>query len=75
MFIKLCLYIRQSIFTNCPIRSTNPKEQGDIHRVYFHYDLIGLDPMNKTVQNLLDDWSGLAHLYAAVLDFAAIYKG
>ena len=30
--------------------------------------------MEKTVQNLLDDWNALAHLYEAVIEFAEIYN-
>lgn len=68
------IWMVESTFTNCPIRSTNPREQGDTHRVFFASDLSGSETIDKTVQNILDDWKSLAVLYEAVINFANVYN-
>ena len=48
---------------------------GPLHRVFFAYDLSGVDSMDKVVHNLVNDWGSIAHLYEAVLDFSEVYDG
>ena len=60
------------MFSSSPLPSTNAKEQGDVFRVYFQYEVKELP---KIVENLVNDWKQLAHLYEAALQFATVYKG
>ncbi|KAI0224051.1 Mediator of RNA polymerase II transcription subunit 14 [Lamellibrachia satsuma] len=63
----------ESVVANCPLQSTNSKEQGVIQRVYFEYELQGSETMERIVESLQEDWLAVCHLYQAVSDFAHIY--
>ena len=56
----------------CPLISTSVKEQSGVHRVNFSYEVCEL---SKIIDNLIADWTMLAHMYAAVLEFADVYNG
>ncbi|XP_013410599.1 mediator of RNA polymerase II transcription subunit 14 [Lingula anatina] len=62
------------VFTNCPVMSTSPKEKSIIHRVVCMYELSHDGDASKLVQDFMDDWATLGHLYKAVLDFSIQYK-
>ncbi|GAB1598926.1 mediator of RNA polymerase II transcription subunit 14-like [Argonauta hians] len=66
-------WIVEFVFTNCPIKTTSPKEQGPIQRVYFSFDL-NTDQASKTIQDLLDEWALVANLYQAVYNFSHFYN-
>ena len=63
------------MFSHSPVASSDPKEQGPVNRVYFVYEMAGTEAIGKTLQEFMEDWSSLGHLYAAVMDFAIVQKG
>lgn len=62
------------VFYSTPLPSNHHKEQGLRRPVYLQYDILTADNVGKTINQLLDDWSKIVHLYTLVHDFAEKYK-
>ena len=43
--------------------------------MYFTYELTNQEAIEKVAVSFVEDWTGLAHLYCAVKDFAQVYNG
>ena len=57
------------------MNSTTLKECGPCQRVTSPYDILSADSTEKTVHRMVEEWTGLAWLYDAVVHFAAAYQG
>jgi hypothetical protein len=47
---------------------------GPVQRVHIMIEL-NVDNLKKVVKDILDEWSGICHLYNIVHDFAEMYTG
>ncbi|XP_064413391.1 mediator of RNA polymerase II transcription subunit 14 isoform X2 [Latimeria chalumnae] len=65
-------WVTELIFANCPLNSTNVKEQGLTRHVYLTYENPLSEPVGgrKIVEMFLNDWYSIARLYECVLEFA-----
>ncbi|KAG4074048.1 hypothetical protein HA402_014253 [Bradysia odoriphaga] len=68
------LWTIELVFFGTPLQSTHHREQGLRRTVYYQYDLVSSDMVNKTINSLLSDWSKIVYLYSIVHEFAEQYK-
>ncbi|BFZ09810.1 hypothetical protein BsWGS_12849 [Bradybaena similaris] len=67
------LWIVEFLFNKSPLPSIHVKESGPSQRVCLALDMNG-DNVQKTVQDLLDEWTSIAYLFGAVQRFAECYN-
>ncbi|CAH1798713.1 unnamed protein product [Owenia fusiformis] len=67
------MWLVEYIFTNTPIIGVLNRDQGMAFRVYGD-SLLTPETMQKTVQELIDDWNMIGRLYGPVLEFARYYN-
>lgn len=69
-------WLVEFVFCNCPITSQSAKEQGPRRPVYYIYDFAAGTPRQvaQMVDDMLQDWINMGHLYSVVLEFADILK-
>ncbi|KAK0042754.1 mediator of RNA polymerase II transcription subunit 14 [Biomphalaria pfeifferi] len=67
------LWILEFIFNRSPLPSIHIKESGQSQRVCYALDMNG-DNIQKTVSDLIDEWTSIAYLYGAVHRFADSYN-
>ena len=65
----------QSIFCQRPLETTSFRESGTLQRVSFSYELNPNNTPATIVDDFLKDWSVMAYIYEAVLQFNDSYKG
>ncbi|XP_053601349.1 mediator of RNA polymerase II transcription subunit 14 [Plodia interpunctella] len=63
------VWTAEIVFHSSPVRTPNPKEQGERRCVYLQYEL-GADAA-RTAEALLADWAAIVHLHALLHDFMA----
>ena len=66
-------WIVEFIFAKAPLQTSNRKESGPIQRVTYMYELKSEDS-KKVVQQILDEWTAITHLFSLVNDFSVIYN-
>ncbi|KAE8748234.1 hypothetical protein FOCC_FOCC005073, partial [Frankliniella occidentalis] len=57
------VWILELVFAGSPLQSTHPKEQGNRHPVFLHYDILSEEDISKTIDLLLADWTYITQLY------------
>ncbi|KAK3931598.1 Mediator of RNA polymerase II transcription subunit 14 [Frankliniella fusca] len=57
------VWILELVFAGSPLQSTHPKEQGNRHPVFLHYDMLSEEDISKTVDLVLADWTYITQLY------------
>lgn len=65
------------IFSNLPVLEFNVIHKfflGLRRPVYFQYDMLTAENINRTVDSLLSDWTQIVHLYTIVYDLAEYFK-
>lgn len=67
-------WMAEFVFYGSPLSSSHPKEQGLRRPVYFQYDMLTAENINRTVDSLLSDWTQIVHLYTIVYDLAEYFK-
>lgn len=67
-------WIVEMIFNGTPLQSSHSKEQGNRRAVYFHYEMLSMDSIGKTVDQMLAHWMKIVLLYGLVHDFAELYN-
>ncbi|XP_076370105.1 mediator complex subunit 14 isoform X1 [Tachypleus tridentatus] len=69
-------WLVEFVFCNCPLTSLSAKEQGSRRPVSFMYDF-GSGTSRQVVEmvdELLQDWSTMVHLYGVVVEFSEALK-
>lgn len=61
------VWTAEIVFHGSPVRTPNPKEQGERRCVYLQYEL-GTDA-GRTAEAFLADWAAIVHLYTLLHDF------
>lgn len=66
----------QFVFCNCPVTSLSTKEQGPRRPVYYIYDFAAgtSRQVAQMVDDMLQDWNTMGHLYRIVLEFSNCLK-
>jgi mediator of RNA polymerase II transcription subunit 14 len=67
-------WIIEMIFNGTPLQSTHSKEQGNRRAVYFQYEMLPMDSIAKTVDQMLAHWMKIVLLYGLVHDFAEVFN-
>ncbi|XP_061679091.1 mediator of RNA polymerase II transcription subunit 14 isoform X4 [Syngnathoides biaculeatus] len=65
-------WVAELVLANCPLNSTNSKEQASTRHVYLTYENPLSEPVGgrKVVEMFLNDWSAISQLYQCVLHFS-----
>uniref|UniRef100_A0A668A5V5 Mediator of RNA polymerase II transcription subunit 14 n=1 Tax=Myripristis murdjan TaxID=586833 RepID=A0A668A5V5_9TELE len=65
-------WVAELVLANCPLNSTNSKEQASTRHVYLTYENPLSEPVGgrKVVEMFLNDWSSISQLYQCVLEFS-----
>ncbi|XP_064456763.1 mediator of RNA polymerase II transcription subunit 14-like isoform X2 [Ornithodoros turicata] len=65
-------WLAEFVFCNCPLTSLSPKERGPRRPVCFMYDFAAgtSAQVASVVEEMLQDWNTIGHLYGVVLRFA-----
>ncbi|XP_037136584.1 mediator of RNA polymerase II transcription subunit 14 isoform X2 [Syngnathus acus] len=65
-------WVAELVLANCPLNSTNSKEQSSTRHVYLTYENPLSEPVGgrKVVEMFLNDWSAISQLYQCVLHFS-----
>ncbi|XP_038140730.1 mediator of RNA polymerase II transcription subunit 14 isoform X2 [Cyprinodon tularosa] len=65
-------WVAELVLANCPLSSTNSKEQAPTRHVYLTYENPLSEPVGgrKVVEMLLNDWKAISQLYQCVLNFS-----
>lgn len=73
---KLIHNVFQFVFCNCPVTSMSSKEQGPRRPVYYIYDFAAgtSRQVAQMVDDMLQDWNTMGHLYRIVLEFSNCLK-
>ncbi|KFM63332.1 Mediator of RNA polymerase II transcription subunit 14, partial [Stegodyphus mimosarum] len=69
-------WLVEFVFCNCPVTSMSSKEQGPRRPVYYIYDFAAgtSRQVAQMVDDMLQDWNTMGHLYKIVLEFANCLK-
>ncbi|XP_005108274.1 mediator of RNA polymerase II transcription subunit 14 [Aplysia californica] len=67
------LWVVEFVFNKSPVPSIHIKEKGPSQRICLSLDMNG-DNVQKTVTDLLDEWTSIAYLYGCVMRFADSYN-
>lgn len=71
---QMRLWILELIFYSTDLQSFNYKEQGQRRTVYLQYEMLPVESIGRTVDQMLNDWIKIVCLYALVHDFAELYN-
>ncbi|KAM9851084.1 mediator of RNA polymerase II transcription subunit 14 isoform 2-T2 [Aulostomus maculatus] len=65
-------WVAELVLANCPLNSTNSKEQASTRHVYLTYENPLSEPVGgrKVVEMFLNDWNAISQLYQCVLNFS-----
>uniref|UniRef100_A0A3Q2P8V6 Mediator of RNA polymerase II transcription subunit 14 n=1 Tax=Fundulus heteroclitus TaxID=8078 RepID=A0A3Q2P8V6_FUNHE len=65
-------WVAELVLANCPLSSTNSKEQASTRHVYLTYENPLSEPVGgrKVVDMFLNDWKAISQLYQCVLNFS-----
>uniref|UniRef100_A0A3B3X777 Mediator of RNA polymerase II transcription subunit 14 n=1 Tax=Poecilia mexicana TaxID=48701 RepID=A0A3B3X777_9TELE len=65
-------WVAELVLANCPLSSTNSKEQASTRHVYLTYENPLSEPVGgrKVVEMFLNDWKAISQLYQCVLNFS-----
>uniref|UniRef100_A0A3Q2DJI9 Mediator of RNA polymerase II transcription subunit 14 n=1 Tax=Cyprinodon variegatus TaxID=28743 RepID=A0A3Q2DJI9_CYPVA len=65
-------WVAELVLANCPLSSTNSKEQAPTRHVYLTYENPLSEPVGgrKVVEMFLNDWKAISQLYQCVLNFS-----
>ncbi|KAM7302775.1 mediator of RNA polymerase II transcription subunit 14 isoform X1 [Ixodes scapularis] len=65
-------WLAEFVFCSCPLPSQSPKERGPRRPVCFMYDFASgtASQVASVVEEMLQDWNTIGHLYGVVLRFA-----
>lgn len=58
------------LFSQCPVSSQHPREQGARRAAYYTYEVVSPDQVTTTVDAILSDFTSIARLYQLVLQFS-----
>ena len=67
-------WMLEFLFNGSPLPSVSPTEQGSRFPVYLTYDVTPADDAGRTVEAILQDWTHIANLYAAVRSLAQVMQ-
>ncbi|XP_073993036.1 mediator complex subunit 14 isoform X1 [Rhodnius prolixus] len=67
-------WVVEFVMYGSPLATQHPKEQGMRRPVYFQYEMLPAETVQKTVDALLNDWAQIVHLYTLVEDLAEYFR-